>query len=454
MRKAWENMSTEEKQEARFNTWLSGDHIQFVSSEARDAYRRRITRLKDAVQLRKVPDRVPIFQVFTFMPVTLFDATPGEVMYDGRKLVSVWKKFLAEYDPDFYMSPAPVFHGPVLEKLGYKQYRWPGYNLSEKYPYQYIEDEYMKPDEYHLLIDDPSDFLLRTYLPRICESLGSFESLLSLSGILALPTLVPFLVKLGSPEVQDSLKTLLEVGRAASAWFKDINNFEREAHEMGFVNGVGGSTRAPFDVIGDTLRGTQGIIVDMYRNPGQLLKAIERVTPLMIRAGLAGASQSANPIVFIPLHKGADGSMSDHHFRTFYWPSLRELILGLVNEGCVPLLFAEAGYNSRLEYIRELPKGHCIWMFDRTDMAKAKETVGETTCIGGNIPVSKMLSGTPEQIRNICKDLMDVAGKNGGYIMSCGSSMDEARADTLHAMIDFAKEYGIYQPPGEKIEYS
>ena len=123
MQKFWEAMSREEKQEARFNTWLSGGNTQFVSLQAKAAYEARITRLKDAIQLNRTPDRVPVFQIFTFMPVTLFDATPGEVMYDGAKLVAVWKRFLDEYEPDFYFSPAAVFHGPVLEKLEYGAYK-------------------------------------------------------------------------------------------------------------------------------------------------------------------------------------------------------------------------------------------------------------------------------------------------------------------------------------------
>ena len=78
-------------------------------------------------------------------------------------------------------------------------------------------------------------------------------------------------------------------------------------------------------------------------------------------------------------------------------------------------------------------------------MATAKEIIGNVTCIGGNVPISTLLTGTPAQVRSICKELIDVAGKNGGYLMSCGNAMDEAKADTLHAMIDFTKEYGVYK---------
>ncbi len=443
--KTWEEMSREERQEVRFNRWLSGENIKFVSSQARSEYQARISRLRDAVQLKKMPDRVPVFPFFTFMPATLFNSTPGEIMHDGAKLTSIWKKYLSEYQPDFYISPALVMHGPLLEKLGYKLYKWPGHNIPEKYPYQCVETEYMKAGDYEALIDDPSDFWLRTYLPRICDVLSPFQSFPPLTGMVELPVMGLYLIPLGLPEMQNALKALLEVGQLALQWGMHIGAFEQEAQAEGFVNGTGGFTKAPFDVIGDTLRGTHPIMKDMYRIPDLLLKALDRLTPLMIKLGLGGPTQSGNPIVFIPLHKGADGFMSDQQFKTFYWPTLKQVILGLANEGCVPLLFAEGGYNSRLQYLAELPKGCCIWMFDRTDMAKAKEVLGKTTCIAGNVPVSKILQGTPEQVKKICKELIDVAGKNGGYVMTCGCSMDEAKPATLHAMIDFTKEYGVYR---------
>ena len=33
----------------------------------------------------------------------------------------------------------------------------------------------------------------------------------------------------------------------------------------------------PFDAIGDTLRGTRGIVMDMYRQPEKLLQAMEAI---------------------------------------------------------------------------------------------------------------------------------------------------------------------------------
>ncbi len=137
--------------------------------------------------------------------------------------------------------------------------------------------------------------------------------------------------------------------------------------------------------------------------------------------------------------------MSDEQFKKFYWPTLKALILGLAEEGCVPFLFCEGGYNTRLEYLQELPKGSCMWIFDRTDMAKAKEMLGDRLCIGGNVPAGLILTGTAEKVRDYCKQLIDTAGKGGGYIMSFGTAMDEGKEETVRAMIDVTKEYGVYR---------
>lgn len=445
MEKDWKQLTIEERQEARFERWLAGEGLDFASPEARASYQRKITRFKDVVQLRKTPDRVPVFPFHTFMPVTLFDVLPGEVMRDGEKLVSVWRRYLAEYKPDYYISPGLVLNHAPLEKLGYTLYRLPGKGVDEKYPYQCVEGEYMTADEYEALIEDPSDFFLRTYLPRICDALKPFQFFPPLTGLLELPCMGPSLISLGTPEIQSALQALMDAGKAAFEWGGHIGAFEKEAQEQGHVNGAGGISKAPFDALADTMRGTRAAMMDMYMRKDLLLKALERLTPIMIKLGISGPNISGNPIVFIPLHKGADGFMSDEQFKTFYWPFLKEVVLGLIEEGCIPFLFAEGGYNSRLEYLNELPKGRCVWMFDKTDMAKAKEVVGETTCIAGNVPITTILSGTPEQVKEICKGLIDVAGKGGGYIMASGCSMDEGKPETIHAMIDFTKEYGVYK---------
>jgi hypothetical protein len=82
------------------------------------------------------------------------------------------------------------------------------------------------------------------------------------------------------------------------------------------------------------------------------------------------------PRVFIPLHKGAEYFMSLEQFKTFYWPGLRALMLGLideVDEGLTPCPLFEGDYASRLEIIADIPKAKACYAFERMDIFKAKE---------------------------------------------------------------------------------
>ena len=444
MEKKWEEMSAKEKREVRFKSWFSPEGVEFQSPEAEASYKATIQRFKDVVQLKK-PDRVPILFYFTFMPCHLYGIKPGEGMTNPEKLVFASTQFLKDYKPDFYMSPALVGYSKIFEALDYRQYNWPGHGVSEDSVYQYVEGEYMKAEEYPALIDDPTDFWLRIYLPRVFGALSSLQTIPSFTELWEMPVIPGNMVSFGNPGVQKALKALIEAGSQAMAWDQYIGGFETKAKSMGFVNGAGGIAKAPFDILADTLRGTRAMMVDMYRQPDMVLKAVERIIPLAIKQGVSAATAHGNPAVFIPLHKGADGFMSDEQFRKFYWPTLKEVILGLINEGCVPCLFCEGSYNTRLEYLKELPKASCLWVFDRTDMAKAKKLLGKKLCIGGNVPAGMILTGTAEQVKAYCKNLIDVVGKGGGYIMALGTSMDEGKSDTIHAMIDFTKEYGVYK---------
>ena len=445
MEKKWEEMTAEEKRKARFEAWIAPQGVQFQSPDAEASYRAAVVRFKDAVQMEKKPDRVPILLLATFMPSYLYGVTAHEAMYDTDKLLAAHKKFLEDYRPDYYVTPALIGAGKIFDILDYKQYKWPGHGISEKSAYQAVEGEYMLAEDYEALIDDPSDFWVRRWMPRVYGALEPLKHLSAFTDawevVLVSLQMIPF----GIPPVQNALKALMEAGNEAMAWIGKIAGFETGAKAMGFPGCFGGATKAPFDIIGDTLRGTRGLMMDMYRRPDMVLKAVERFTPLAIKQGVGGATMNGCPVVFIPLHKGADGFMSDEQFRTFYWPTLKALILGLVDEGCVPFLFCEGSYNTRIEYLKELPKGSCLWIFDRTDMKRVKQLVGDKLCIGGNVPSGMILTGTPERVKTYCKELIDVAGKGGGYIMSFGTSMDEGKAETIHAMVDFTKEYGVYK---------
>jgi uroporphyrinogen-III decarboxylase len=300
----------------------------------------------------------------------------------------------------------------------------------------------MKADEYDAFINDPTDFWLRTYLPRICGALEPFRQLPSLMGFQEIATVsfVPF----GLPDVQAAFKALLEAGSESMKWFAVVMEIGNIAVAAGYPGITGGLAKAPFDTLGDTLRGTRQIMMDMFQRPDKLLAAMERLVPLVINSAVGAVETKGTPIVLFPLHKGADGFMSAKQYETFYWPTLKKIILALANEGILPVLFAEGSYNQRLEIVTDLPKGAVAWYFDQTDIVRAKKELGDKFCIIGNVPTSLLITGTPEDVKEHCHKLIKACAKGGGYILAGGANINEGNPENLRAMMAAAKEYGIY----------
>lgn len=442
----WAKLTPAEKLEARFSAWLSPEGMQFAGPEAESDYKTRVQMIKDTVQVKK-PVRVPVCPTVGFYPFAYAGVTPEEAMYDYERLGYALVKYHQDFLPDS-LSSAPIYGpGKVFELLDYKLYRWPGHGVRSTSPYQCIEAEYMKADEYDHFLRDPSDFFMRAYLPRVFGELGPWTMLSPLTDVLELPFAGGYMVPYGIPPVQAAFQKVLEAGQAAMEWIQAALAIDGQTiSTLGIPPLIGGFTKAPFDTLGDTLRGTRAIMLDMYRQPKKLLAALELMTPIAIEMGVRSCTTNKNPIAFIPLHKGADGFMSNEDFKTFYWPTLKEVILGLIREGVAPYLFVEGGYNQRLDIIADydIPKGSTIWIFDQTDMKEVKKRFTGWACFGGNVPVSLLKAAAPGEVSDCVKELLDDVAQDGGFILSTGAVLDDAKPENLHAMIETGKEFGKY----------
>ena len=450
MEKKWEEMSADEKQEAQFQKLLApkdpeGNDLRFQSPEADGDYRASINRIKDAIQLKKTPDRVPVTILPSMFPYINAGITVEEAMYDYDKCTAAFKEFILEFKPDMNIGASAPGPGKFFEILDYKLYSWPGHGVKPEHSYQCNEKEYMTADEYDLLITDPSFYFRNFYLPRVFGAFEGFTMLPPLTGRLEMYGVAFNLIPYALPPVQNTYKALFEAGAEALKWAMAMGGADIELKSLGFPNILGGFTKAPFDTIGDTLRGTKGIMVDMYRQPDKLLQALEAITPIMIGMGIGASQQTGNPLIFMPLHKGADGFLSDEQFKKFYWPAFKQVMLGLIEGGCIPFPALEGSWTSRLEIIQDIPKGKTVWMVDQSDMGKAKETLGKNACLIGNVPSSTLKLGTPDDVKDYCRKLIDTVGKDGGFIMGNGAFFDEVKPENIKAMVDVTREYGIYK---------
>lgn len=443
----WARLTPAERRNFRFERWRrSAQGIPFVSAEAEARYKARIERMIAVFNVEE-PDRVPVSGMIGQVPLASAGLDYYTSIYHPEKAVEAGRAFNQAHAEELdTVTPVTFFTLPAkaFDILDNRLYAYPGHGMPrEAKGFQYIEGEYMLPDEYDAFIRDPSDFWLRTFLPRVYgvfEPLAHLEPLTDITEIYAMQ-----LMPLARPDVRQMLRRLLEAGEELARYFETTRPEMAETLASGYTLAFGGGfAKAPFDTLGDTLRGTRGILTDMHRQPAKLQEALDVVAEFTIASLLGSAAVREGYLVGFPLHKGADGWMSEEQFKTFYWPSLKKVINALIADGLVVSLFAEGSYTSRLELVNEFPKGAIHWQFDRTDMAKAKRILGDTCSIAGNIPSSLLVMGSPEEVKEESRRLIDLCAPGGGYVLGPGAVPEFPKLENVKAMVEAAFEYGMY----------
>jgi len=407
----------------------------------------REKRIKDAIELRE-PDRVPVTLNAGVFAARTAGLPSSSVFYNQNAYRQAGRKMILELEPDTGGVGVAANAGTVLDLLEVKNYRWPGGPLPDDADYQFVEGEYMKPEEYDIFLNDPTDFILRYYFPRVNGILSPLTKMQPI-GTLRESGFAGFLGFFAGPEFQQIAARVRDAIQEHIRVTEETGQFARHMERLGFPaqyggggagGGVGG---APMDAIADLLRGMRGIMLDIYRCPDKLIAASEKV----LNERIASASPANPNWTGIPqrgggpLHRGSDEFMSLKQFEKFYWPGLKRSTEASIKLGYTVSHFFEGVWDKRLEYLLEFPKGKLIFHCERTDIFRAKEVLGNHCCIQGGVPPAILTAGSPQDVEEYCKKLIKVVGKGGGYVLSCGSSIDCAKPENIKAMVDSVKKY-------------
>jgi uroporphyrinogen-III decarboxylase len=416
------------------------------SSKNAQLFLKREKRVQDAIRLEK-PDRVPIVTASEFFFTRSSGLKDAEAMYDYDRMAAAWKEAMTRYDFDMAPLQHAIRSGKVMELLGMKTYKWSGFNLAENSYYQWVEAEYMLADEYDDLLKDPAGFIIRKLMPRMATVLEPLAEIPPVAWFGYGASLLNFLpIFTGQPQIQEMMDRLKKAGDERTKWFQAQMKLRRELEELGYPLFTYGVVFCAFDWVSDCLRGLKGSMLDMYRQPDKLKAVINYLTPFTVQMGVAAAEQSGIDRVFIPLHRGADGFMNNRQFEEFYWPCLRELLIGLINEGLTPAPFFEGGYTSRLEYLAELPPKKVVGHFDQVDRKRCKKILGNIMCFWGNVPASLLISGSPDQVKADVRELIEIFADNGGLIVDASTTgpPPESKPENVLKMVEAVFEYGEF----------
>ncbi len=409
-------------------------------------FQEREKRLYDAVMM-KVPDRVPVIWGGTFFACKYGGLPYSAAYYQSEAFQDAYKRMLLDLEPDGY-GTAVVESGSAMELLESNYNRWPGFNLPANIPQQVVEQEYMKEDEYDLFLSDPSDFIVRVWLPRVY---GILQPLTKLPPLMNIGMNLGSIAALfASPEFKKMGKILEEAGQREAKWRQATGNFDKEMTALGFPQGVPGrgGVQPPFSGFTNNFRTYKGAVKDMFRQPDKLKAALEKLLEYRISRAVKAVKQPGRPAVGTSgeAHRVSDDVMGPKQFEEFVWPFWKRAIDKTFELGYdVVSMFFEGRRDNQLKYFTDYPKGSMLIRFAQTDIFRAKEMLGDRACIMGNMPINMLQVGSPSEVEEYCKKLIKVVGKNGGFILRCGTDFtQEAKIENVKAMMDTVHKYGWY----------
>ena len=161
----WKELTPDQRLTVRLDAWQNAP-IEFASPDVRQAYATASS--SGATPSRCASRRMcPSPRGSACSRCATAGFTGHDAYYDYDKLGRAWDKFHADFRPDGLALTIAMVPGKLFDILDYKLYDWPGHGVTDDASYQYNEREWMHDDEYDLLINDPSNYWQRFYLPRM-----------------------------------------------------------------------------------------------------------------------------------------------------------------------------------------------------------------------------------------------------------------------------------------------
>ena len=401
----------------------------------------RKRRVEKAVEL-EVPDRVPFVPTLGNVYCLEYGVSVRSAMCDNANLIPALDALLKEIDPDLLYTP-DFFPLKTMESLKAVNMSWPGKKAEygDNFTYQVNDASYLGEEDYEKFIGDPSAYLANKVL---AEKFASLKGLKYLDFYSLCGSTVMGFAGLGNPALQEALEKLLEAGRITSSFMKGVMEVERCCEDRGYPIWGNAVMQNPFDSFADNIRGLINTVMDLKTDPHMLKEAVDRMAEASIPKDVAMARMMHAQYAFIPLHAGVDEFMSPDDYNAYYWPPLKRLLYELIQNGITPIVFCEGNYYTRLETLKDVPKGKVVYFFEKQDMKKAKEELAGIACVGGNLDTELLMHGTKEAVEEETKRLLDICAPGGGYIMSNSMSIDQCKRENLTAWYEAVMKYGKY----------
>ena len=369
-------------------------------------------RVKKAIRLEKT-DKVPVAPQVTDHSAKVLGVPLGNAFNDPEVACKAILKCYEVYqgvDMSFggalgyiYLAPFPDGHSAWF-------FRWdlpkPG---EDKVP-QMLEYEIISGEEYDLLME---------------------------KGLL-------YFIRPDHPDLNQFFQMMIKMAQAMKPAVDKANEFGLFTYAQSLIN-------IPTDLLAN-FRGLNGYLMDFYDRPEKIKQVCDWLVDDLIDIGINLAKQFAqannddSKTILLGANRASASYISPKMFEEFAWEYFYKEVMAIIEAGFTPVIHLDGNWTPMAKYFREFPKGKCLFhLDDQNDIFEWKKILGDHSALMGNVPASLLAYGTPEQVEEHCRKLIEVVGEGGGFILANACVVPyNAKIENIQAMIRASEKYGVY----------
>lgn len=285
--------------------------------------------------------------------------------------------------------------------------RYPGIDIDENIPYQFVEKPYFESrEEYKKILDIGWEQWYFQYMMNIQNP-----------------------VMTDPRQLADRYQ---ELGTHVGQIMKFL--YERD------VMPAGDTVVYPILDNISMIRSMEEFCYDIYDEPELIMDIVNKYQAVEDEKNIKMIKQNKGTRVWNAPMRSSASFISPDMFEEYVWPPLKAMILRYYEAGIRTVIHADGDWLPMLKYFLELPKSSChIELDGATDIFKAYEILKGWHSIRGDVPSTLTAYGTPEEVREYCEKLIKM-GMGGGFMLSTGCELPlNAKVENIKAIMDSVK---------------
>jgi uroporphyrinogen decarboxylase len=192
------------------------------------------------------------------------------------------------------------------------------------------------------------------------------------------------------------------------------------------------------------LVGEERMMKATFKKPDFVHKASDFTTNLLIHLYEPLVSDGTLDIISLADPTASGDLISKKQFETFALPYLKKFTDWAKSRNVHTLVHICGNTTDRLDLFPQTGAS-CISLDHKTDIAKAKEILHGKMCFAGNVdPVNIMLQGTVQNVDDTCRNIIQTAGTDGGFILMPGCDIPPTVPyENIRKFIQVAREWKL-----------